>query len=134
MGLKSIIWDESRSILVNVLILLTIFIVFMLALSFIAGLFGVAWLRFTDWLGLGNITVEQAIGYFGSPSALINWLNVWLYWAAGIAYQFFTWLGNGILWALGVNAGNDAAAATGQAATGAAIAGGGAAYYKAKAE
>lgn len=92
MGLQGIIWKESRSILVNVLILLFIFILGVIAILFVTGLFGVAWAALMSYLGWGNLTIEEAIAFYGDPKALTAWFDSWLSYAAQKALDFLNWL------------------------------------------
>lgn len=90
------IWEQARSIAANVIILGIIVFAGILTISFIAGLYGIAWLNIADYLGFKG-TVEDAIKNFGDPNSLLTWFQVWWNWFWGEVYKFLKWIYDSIL-------------------------------------
>lgn len=86
------LWKESRGILLNVLILLFIFMMGILSVLFISGLFGLAWNALVSWLGYANLTIADAIGFFGNTNDLISWFDAWISYVVKKANEFLAWL------------------------------------------
>ena len=86
------LWKESRSILVNVLILLLIFMVGIITVLFVSGLFGLLWNALVTYLGYANLTISDAISFFGNTNDLIGWFDAWIGYVSQKALDFINWL------------------------------------------
>ncbi|MGQ4916044.1 MAG: hypothetical protein ACP6IU_15030 [Candidatus Asgardarchaeia archaeon] len=89
--MSGIIWKESRSAAANVVILGFIIFLGILTISFVAGLYGIAWLNIAKMLGFQG-SVEDAMKAFGNPQSLIDWFAAWWDWFWGEVYKFLQWL------------------------------------------
>jgi len=92
MGFLSWIWSESRSAIWNAIILILLFIMGMILVLFVSGLFGIFWAALMDWLGYTGTTVSDALSYYGDFSTLTTWLDNWIGWVVKYVRSVIDWL------------------------------------------
>ena len=92
MGFLSWIWSESRSAIWNAIIVILLFIMGMILVLFVSGLFGIFWATLMNYLGYAGTTVADALSYYGNFNTLAEWMDNWIGWVAKYVRSVIDWL------------------------------------------